>query len=146
MAALSATSLPTWRRRLLSAMATSPPSPSSAPTAKLGLATKLMKAAQNAMEQASVEYVSLHVRKSNRAAFNLYAETLGYKIHDMEAKYYVDGENAYDMRKQLKGKQTHQHHHSGGHHHHHHHHHRHEHGGGCCSSEAKAETRNAKRP
>ncbi|XP_052117789.1 N-terminal acetyltransferase A complex catalytic subunit NAA10-like [Arachis duranensis] len=90
------------------------------------------------------EYVSLHVRKSNRAAFNLYAETLGYKIHDMEAKYYVDGENAYDMRKQLKGKQTHQHHHSGGHHHHHHHHHHHEHGGGCCSSEAKAETRNAK--
>ncbi|XLV03324.1 hypothetical protein S245_017661 [Arachis hypogaea] len=93
------------------------------------------------------EYVSLHVRKSNRATFNLYTETLGYKIHDMEAKYYVDGENAYDMRKQLKGEQTHQHPHSGGHHHHQYNHHR-EHGGGCCSSEAKAEkteTRNAKR-
>jgi len=75
------------------------------------------------------EYVSLHVRKSNRAAFNLYTETLGYKIHDVEAKYYADGEDAYDMRKQLKGKQH--------HHHHHHHHHRHEHGGGCCSGEPK---------
>ena len=72
------------------------------------------------------EYVSLHVRKSNRAAFNLYTQTLGYKIHDAEAKYYADGEDAYDMRKQLKGKQS--------HHHHHHHHH---HGGGCCSGEAR---------
>ncbi|KAI7752970.1 hypothetical protein M8C21_026711, partial [Ambrosia artemisiifolia] len=97
---------------------------------KLGLATKLMLAAQNAMEQVfEAEYVSLHVRKSNRAAFNLYTETLGYKIHDMEAKYYADGEDAYDMRKELKGKPQHQHQH------HHHHHH----GGGCCSGEAKAE-------
>ncbi|KAG4988714.1 hypothetical protein JHK85_031697 [Glycine max] len=161
---------------------------------KLGLATKLMTAAQNAMEQAchspyppffsfnrspielsgalhycinphlihplsacgcrcprkfchvnphlimllvpqvfGAEYVSLHVRKSNRAAFNLYTETLGYKIHDVEAKYYADGEDAYDMRKQLKGKQHHHHHHN----HHHHHHHHHEHSGGCCSGEAK---------
>ena len=102
---------------------------------KLGLATKLMSAAQNAMEQVfGAEYVSLHVRKSNRAAFNLYTETLGYKIHDVEAKYYADGEDAYDMRKQLKGKQYHGHGHGhGGHGHHHHHHH--EHGGGCCSGE-----------
>lgn len=74
------------------------------------------------------EYVSLHVRRSNRAAFNLYTETLGYKIHDVEAKYYADGEDAYDMRKYLKGnKQNHQHSHGHGHHHH---------GGGCCSSDA----------
>lgn len=72
------------------------------------------------------EYVSLHVRKSNRAAFNLYTETLGYKIHDVEAKYYADGEDAYDMRKQLKGKQIHHH----GHHHHH--------GGGCCGGDTKS--------
>ncbi|KAI4382985.1 hypothetical protein MLD38_008872 [Melastoma candidum] len=72
---------------------------------KLGLATKLMNAAQNAMDQVyGAEYVSLHVRKSNRAAFNLYTETLGYKIHDVEAKYYADGEDAYDMRKQLKAE------------------------------------------
>ncbi|KAK4493572.1 hypothetical protein RD792_005706 [Penstemon davidsonii] len=94
---------------------------------KLGLATKLMTAAQNAMEQVyGAEYVSLHVRKSNRAAFNLYTETLKYKIHDVEAKYYADGEDAYDMRKQLKVRKQ--------HHHHHHHHH----GGGCCSGDLKA--------
>ncbi|KAG2668749.1 hypothetical protein I3760_14G005300 [Carya illinoinensis] len=104
---------------------------------KLGLATKLMHAAQNAMEQVyGAEYVSLHVRKSNRAAFNLYKETLGYKIHYVEAKYYEDGEDAYDMRKKLKGKQIHHHHDHGQHGHGHGHHH--EHGGGCCSS-AEAE-------
>lgn len=71
------------------------------------------------------EYVSLHVRKGNKAAFNLYTETLGYTIHDVEAKYYADGEDAYDMRKQLKERK---------HHHHHHHHH---HGGACCSGDLK---------
>lgn len=72
---------------------------------KLGLATKLMSAAQRAMQEVfGAEYVSLHVRKSNRAAFHLYTETLGYKIHDVEAKYYADGEDAFDMRKQLKMK------------------------------------------
>lgn len=45
------------------------------------------------------EYVSLHVRVGNRAAFSLYSSTLGYKINDTEAKYYADGEDAYDMRK-----------------------------------------------
>ncbi|EXB95301.1 N-alpha-acetyltransferase 11 [Morus notabilis] len=116
---------------------------------KLGLATKLMSAAQNAMEQVfGAEYVSLHVRKSNRAAFNLYTETLGYKIHDVEAKYYADGEDAYDMRKELKGKKSHGHGHGGHGHGHgqghgHHHHHHHEHGGGCCSGEAKGVTAKA---
>ena len=45
------------------------------------------------------EYVSLHVRVGNRAAFSLYSGSLGYLIHDTEAKYYADGEDAYDMRK-----------------------------------------------
>ena len=45
------------------------------------------------------EYVSLHVRKSNTAAFHLYTQTLAYQQHDIEAKYYADGEDAYDMRK-----------------------------------------------
>lgn len=44
------------------------------------------------------KFVSLHVRKSNRAAFHLYAETLKYKINDVERGYYADGEDAYDMR------------------------------------------------
>merc|ERR1712062_775605 len=67
---------------------------------KLGLATKLMKAAQREMQEVfNAEYVSLHVRKSNTAAFHLYTKTLGYKTHDIEVKYYADGEDAYDMRK-----------------------------------------------
>ncbi len=74
----------------------------------------------------AAEYVSLHVRRSNRAAFSLYTESLHYEasrrdaaeipqlqlrarvrssevrargqIHDIEAKYYADAEDAYDMR------------------------------------------------
>ena len=66
---------------------------------KMGLAAKLMCAAQAAMEETfAAEYVSLHVRKSNRAAFSLYTDSLGYEINDIEAKYYADGEDAYDMR------------------------------------------------
>jgi N-alpha-acetyltransferase 10/11 len=44
------------------------------------------------------EYVSLHVRKSNRAAFHLYSITLNYQVNDVEKGYYADGEDAYDMR------------------------------------------------
>ena len=70
---------------------------------KMGLAAKLMTAAQEVMcETFNAEYVSLHVRKSNRAAFSLYTQTLGFEIHDIEAKYYADSEDAYDMRKYLK--------------------------------------------
>lgn len=67
---------------------------------KLGLATKLMNAAQEQMQVVfHADYVSLHVRKSNTAAFHLYSQTLGYLQHDIELKYYADGEDAYDMRK-----------------------------------------------
>ena len=38
------------------------------------------------------------MRKSNRAAFHLYTETLKYEINDVERGYYADGEDAYDMR------------------------------------------------
>ena len=66
---------------------------------KLGLATRLMRCSQRQMAAVfQAEYVSLHVRKSNKAAFHLYTETLGYKIHDIEEKYYADSEDAYDMR------------------------------------------------
>ncbi|XP_078148019.1 acyl-CoA N-acyltransferases (NAT) superfamily protein [Carex rostrata] len=100
---------------------------------KLGLATKLMTAAQNAMEQVfGANYVSLHVRRSNRAAFNLYTSTLGYEIHDVEAKYYADGEDAFDMRKQMKGRRM-----APASHHHHHHHHHHHGPGGCCTADHK---------
>jgi peptide alpha-N-acetyltransferase len=59
----------------------------------------LMRRAQLEMEQVmGAKYVSLHVRKSNRAAFHLYSEPLAYEINDIERGYYADGEDAYDMR------------------------------------------------
>jgi len=70
---------------------------------KLGLASKLMRAAMAAMEETfGAEHVSLHVRVTNRAAFTLYSETLGFEIHDVESKYYADKEDAYDMRKMFE--------------------------------------------
>lgn len=66
---------------------------------KMGLARRLMECAHTAMQQTfNAKYASLHVRKSNSAAKHLYIETLGYEIHDVEAKYYADAEDAYDMR------------------------------------------------
>ncbi len=66
---------------------------------KRGIATMLMRRSQVEMEQVfGAEFVSLHVRKSNRAAFHLYNETLRYEINDIERGYYADGEDAYDMR------------------------------------------------
>eukprot|EP00341_Mesodinium_pulex_P015713 CAMPEP_0116981096 /NCGR_PEP_ID=MMETSP0467-20121206/59489_1 /TAXON_ID=283647 /ORGANISM="Mesodinium pulex, Strain SPMC105" /LENGTH=123 /DNA_ID=CAMNT_0004675223 /DNA_START=164 /DNA_END=535 /DNA_ORIENTATION=- len=66
---------------------------------KCGFATKLMKMAHARMQEAfGAQYCSLHVRYTNRAAFHLYSETLGYKIDDIEKGYYADGEDAYAMR------------------------------------------------
>jgi GNAT superfamily N-acetyltransferase len=66
---------------------------------KRGIATMLMRNSQREMHDVyDAEYVSLHVRKSNRAAFHLYTETLKYEINDVERGYYADGEDAYDMR------------------------------------------------
>lgn len=66
---------------------------------KRGIATALMRRSQVEIHQVfGAEFVSLHVRKSNRAAFHLYAETLKYEINDIERGYYADGEDAYDMR------------------------------------------------
>mmetsp|Transcript_101079 Transcript_101079/g.140447 ORF Transcript_101079/g.140447 Transcript_101079/m.140447 type:complete len:188 (-) Transcript_101079:99-662(-) len=69
---------------------------------KLGLATKLMKQAQKTMEQTyNAEFVSLHVRKSNRAALGLYQDVLQFETSDVEAEYYADKEDAYAMKKLL---------------------------------------------
>eukprot|EP00924_Labyrinthula_sp_SR-Ha-C_P014583 snap_masked-scaffold_34-processed-gene-2.9-mRNA-1 protein AED:0.02 eAED:0.02 QI:0/-1/0/1/-1/1/1/0/190 len=66
---------------------------------KLGLATKLMRQAQREMvEVYNAEYVSLHVRRSNKAAFHLYNVVLGYEIHETDKGYYADGEDAFAMR------------------------------------------------
>lgn len=55
-------------------------------------------------ESFGAEYASLHVRVTNRAAFKLYTDTLGYRIHGVESKYYADGEDAYDMRKLFRAE------------------------------------------
>jgi len=69
---------------------------------KLGIASKLMRASIAVMEECfNAEYVSLHVRYTNRAAFALYSQTLGFEINDIEKGYYADKEDAYDMRKML---------------------------------------------
>jgi len=66
---------------------------------KLGVASKLMRASMEVMEHCfGAEYVSLHVRYTNRAAFTLYSQTLGFEINDIEKGYYADKEDAYDMR------------------------------------------------
>jgi len=74
-----------------------------------GIATALMRQSQREMGGVmSAEYVSLHVRKSNKAAFHLYNETLKYSINDVEKGYYADGEDAYDMRLTFRdGKEVH---------------------------------------
>ncbi|KAF9226623.1 acyl-CoA N-acyltransferase [Gyrodon lividus] len=65
---------------------------------RLGLAKKLMLQSQDAMVNVyNAAYVSLHVRKSNRAALSLYRDTLGFTVKSIEEKYYADGEDAYAM-------------------------------------------------
>lgn len=71
---------------------------------KRGIATALMRCSQLEMQDVfDAEYVSLHVRKSNRAAFHLYSVTLSYQVNDVEKGYYADGEDAYDMRCYFRG-------------------------------------------
>lgn len=69
---------------------------------KLGLATKLMEASQRSMvEVYDAAYCSLHVRCGNYAAFHLYKDTLKFNVEKVEAGYYADGEDAYEMRHPL---------------------------------------------
>ena len=66
---------------------------------KLGIATKLMRACHHAMKTVyKARYVSLHVRVTNRAAFTLYKDVLGYEISSIAHEYYADKEDAYDMK------------------------------------------------
>ncbi|CAI5449190.1 unnamed protein product [Caenorhabditis angaria] len=69
---------------------------------RLGLAAKMMDQTARAMvETYNAKFVSLHVRVSNRAALNLYQNTLKFEVNDIEPKYYADGEDAYAMRRNL---------------------------------------------
>lgn len=70
---------------------------------RMGLAEKLMRQSLYAMcEVFKAQYVSLHVRKSNRAALHLYRDSLLFEMTNIEKSYYQDGEDAYAMRKDLK--------------------------------------------
>ncbi|BFZ57420.1 N-terminal acetyltransferase A complex catalytic subunit ard1 [Savitreella phatthalungensis] len=69
---------------------------------RLGLAERLMRQAQRAMvEGYDATAVSLHVRKSNRAALGLYRDGLKFAVQGVETKYYQDGEDAYAMKMDL---------------------------------------------
>ena len=52
-------------------------------------------------ESHQAQYVSLHVRMSNKAALHLYRDRLGFRVENIEPKYYADGEDAYSMRMDL---------------------------------------------
>mgnify|MGYP003715680799 CR=1 FL=1 len=55
---------------------------------RLGLAQLLMRQSQDAMSKIfGAKYVSLHVRKTNRAAIGLYRDTLGFDVNDVEKGY-----------------------------------------------------------
>ncbi|KAI0638015.1 acyl-CoA N-acyltransferase [Trametes polyzona] len=70
---------------------------------RLGLAKRLMIQSQEAMATIyKAPYVSLHVRKSNRAALGLYRDTLGFTVKEIEKGYYADGEDAYAMQLSLE--------------------------------------------
>lgn len=70
---------------------------------RMGIAEKLMRQSLYAMcELFGAQYVSLHVRKSNRAALHLYRDSLKFDVQSIEKSYYQDGEDAYAMRLDLK--------------------------------------------
>ncbi|KAH7356622.1 acyl-CoA N-acyltransferase [Rhexocercosporidium sp. MPI-PUGE-AT-0058] len=69
---------------------------------RLGIAEKLMRQSQRAMvETFQAQYVSLHVRVSNKAALHLYRDTLEFQMEKTESKYYADGEDAFSMKLDL---------------------------------------------
>lgn len=70
---------------------------------RMGLAEKLMRQALFALREVyGAQYVSLHVRESNKAALHLYRDTLEFEVLSVEKSYYQDGEDAYAMKKILK--------------------------------------------
>ena len=70
---------------------------------RLGVASKLMTHALNMMQEYyDADYVSLHVRVSNRPALHLYHNNLGLDVRAVEKEYYADKEDAYKMRKYFK--------------------------------------------
>ena len=70
---------------------------------RLGVASKLMTHAINMLQEYyDADFVSLHVRVSNRPALHLYHNNLGFEVKGIEKGYYADREDAYRMRKYFK--------------------------------------------
>ncbi|KTW26742.1 hypothetical protein T552_02746 [Pneumocystis carinii B80] len=70
---------------------------------RLGIAAQLMRQSQQAMvDNFQAKYVSLHVRKTNRAALKLYRDSLNFVVVGVEKEYYADGEDAFSMRCDLR--------------------------------------------
>ena len=70
---------------------------------RLGVASKLMNHALNMMQEYfDADFVSLHVRVSNRPALQLYHNNLDFDVRGIEKGYYADKEDAYKMRKYFK--------------------------------------------
>ncbi|MCX8184837.1 MAG: ribosomal protein S18-alanine N-acetyltransferase [Sulfolobales archaeon] len=65
-----------------------------------GIATALMVYAMDSMKKREVSEVYLEVRVSNESAIRLY-EKLGFKKVKILRRYYLDGEDAYLMAKEL---------------------------------------------
>ncbi|KAJ7496191.1 acyl-CoA N-acyltransferase [Mycena galericulata] len=69
---------------------------------RLGLAKKLMILSQEAMVTVyKASFVSLHVRRSNKAAIALYHDALGFNVAKVESGYYADKEDALSMQLSL---------------------------------------------
>ncbi|KAJ7451255.1 acyl-CoA N-acyltransferase [Mycena galericulata] len=73
---------------------------------RLGLAKKLMilsRVSQEAMVTVyKASFVSLHVRRSNKAAIALYRDALGFDVAKVESGYYADKEDALSMQLSLR--------------------------------------------
>ena len=69
---------------------------------RMGIAKRLMEASHIAMKSVyGLEMVTLHVRVSNKAAMGLYRDVLKYDVISTDFSYYLDGEDAYFMKKIL---------------------------------------------
>lgn len=67
---------------------------------KLGIASRLMQATMDVMEEMySASCVTLHVRRSNRPALSLYSKSLGFEHVLLEPCFYMDQEDAFEMKK-----------------------------------------------
>lgn len=67
---------------------------------RLGHATRLSSALEEAGERENAWFVDLFVRVENTAAIELYRK-MGYSVYRCIVDYYNDGSDAYDMRKPL---------------------------------------------